>query len=434
MNRSQKCRYSAIVWSAKYLITNNLLSVAILLLAGFSVLFSCKEPQAQPIGFLLGKPAPPPLDSNLQAFLDEYERYFADSVRLTNTPGAAVVVVKDSQLVLVRGFGVKSVGSLDAVDENTVFRIGSLSKGFAGVLAGILVQKGYLRWNDAVQQYCPEFELKDKAQASRVRLWHLLSHTTGLPYHAFDHLIEQGFDREAIAQHYFKTSKLFGKEGEFYGYQNAAFSMVEPMMQAATERDYHSLLKEYIFEPAGMSSTLSDFYVMRAWPNKALPHRYTEVPGWVADTVSTRFFGFPAAGGLCASAKDMGAWLKVLLGNHPEIVSDTTLDRIFTPVVKTGREKRTLPGLIDRDSAHYAMGWRILQHDSTTLVYHAGFVNNYHCEIAFDRRDKIGVCILMNAPTQMAGTGVEAFFRRWWQSKYKAPLKSTAPPPPLMGS
>lgn len=386
-----------------------------LLLSFLAVLLftGCAEVQTStpsPAVTLLTQPEKP-----LQSFLNDYDGYFRDSMILSLTPGAAVVIVKDSQVVFLKGYGHKVDGISSSVGPHTVFRIGSLSKGFAGMLTGILVEKGYLNWEDKVQERLPEFNLRDPKQASRIEIRHLLSHTTGMPYHAFSNLIEEGFDRETI-MNYFPTAKLAGREGEFFGYQNVAFCLIEPILQSATGKTYQQLLEENIFRPAGMTDASCDFESMQQTVDKALPHRFTEA-GWFADTVSSRYYGFAAAGGVNASISDMGEWLKVLLGQKPEVVSVKILDEVFTPVIGTGLERPVLPGLIDRDSASYAMGWRILAQGTDTLVYHAGFVNNYHCEIALNRRDGIGVCVLLNAPSPLAGRCIESFFHRW--EKYR---------------
>jgi len=313
----------------------------------------------------------------------------------------------------MRGYGVKIAGGDAPITAHTVFRIGSLSKGFAGVLTGILVKKGLLGWQDPVQKFYPGFALKDKEQARRVEIRHLLSHTTGLPYHAFDNLVEQGFDRETILGQYFTSAKLFDKEGQFYRYQNVAFSVIEPVLEAAAGKAYPELLMEHIFRPAGMGAASCDFESMRQRQNKAMPHRPTET-GWEMDTISPLYYGVAAAGGVNASIADMGEWLKVLLGQKPEIVEGQVLDEVFRPVIKTGAERRILPGWIGRDSASYAMGWRILEKGGDTLVYHGGFVNHFHSEIAFDRREGIGICVLFNAKSSLKGACIREFFERWY--------------------
>lgn len=356
-----------------------------------------------------------PLSPQLQQFLNDYDGYFRDSMILTLTPGAAVVVVKGGQVLFLKGYGTRREGAFEPIDAHTTFRIGSLSKGFASVLVGMLVEQGLLSWHDKVQKFVPEFTLSDPQQASRIEIWHVLSHTNGLPYQAFSNLIERGFDLKTIIS-FFPGAKLAGREGEFFGYQNAGYSLIEPVVQSVTGQTYQSLLLKKIFIPAGMSDASCDFEQMKNASNKAMPHHFTH-SGWIVDTISPKYYGFAAAGGVNASISDMGEWLKVLLGHKQEVVSTQILDEVFRPLIGTGLERPTLPGYIHRDSAFYGLGWRVLKHGVDTLIYHAGFVNNYQSEIALSRKDDIGICVLFNAPSMLAGNCIPAFFRRW--KKYK---------------
>ncbi|GAB4497395.1 MAG: serine hydrolase domain-containing protein [Saprospiraceae bacterium] len=351
-------------------------------------------------------------DPQLAAFLGDYDRFFAHEMALTQTPGAAVVIVKNGEIVFLRGYGVKITGTQDSVDANTVFRIGSLSKGFAGVLTGLLVQDSLLDWDEKVQKHFPEFTLRDRQQAARIRLWHVLSHTTGLPYHAYTNLIERGFSIRKIITEYFPKAPVSGKEGEFFSYQNAAFCAVEEVMLGATGKTYQELLSEKIFRPAGMKTASCDFSNISNSANKALPHFQTS-SGWRSGVISQDYYNSKAAGGVNASIADMGQWLLLLLGHRPDIVTNATLDRVFRPVVKTDKERRIFYGWLDRDAASYALGWRVLQDGADTIIYHGGYVNGFKGEIAFNRRDDIGICVLFNAHSELSRTCIPAFFERW---------------------
>jgi beta-lactamase class C len=355
-------------------------------------------------------PQSPP--SPLQAFLDGYDQFFACEMALTNTPGAAVVIVKDGKVVFMRGYGVKVAGACDSVDANTVFRIGSLSKGFAGVLTGMLVQDSLLAWDEKVQKRFPEFTMRDRQQAQQINLKHLLSHTTGLPYHAYTNLIERGFDIRRIVTEYFPKAPVSGKEGQFFSYQNAAFCVIEEVMLGATGKTYQELLAAKIFRPARMSSASCDYETINNAPDKALPHFKTG-HGWNCGPISKEYYNSKAAGGVNASIADMGEWLKLLLGHRPDMVADTTLDQVFRPVIKTNKERRIFSGWLDRDAASYALGWRVLQDGDDTIIYHGGYVNGFKGEIAFNRCDDIGICVLFNAYPELSRTCVPAFFEQW---------------------
>ena len=322
---------------------------------------TCTQMPAAPTSPHITHTFPPPpaereINPRLQALITEYDRYFADRMATTGTPGAAMVIVKDSQVVFERGYGLRAVGAPDSVDANTVFRVGSLSKGFAGVLSGILVSQGTLAWDDPVQQLVPAFKLRDRAQTGRIQLWHLLSHTTGLPYHAYTHLLEQGYDIPTLMQKRFPLVPLAWKEGEASGYQNAVFCVVEEMMKAATGETYQALLNEKIFRPANMRTASCDYASICGTADKALPHYPVRGGLWRADHINDHYYNATAAGGVNASIADMGEWLKVLLGHRPNVVSNATLEKVFHPVVKTGRERQIFPQWIDKDDASYASG------------------------------------------------------------------------------
>ncbi len=353
-----------------------------------------------------------PIDTQLQAFLDGYRAYFTTGMQETQTPGAAVVIVKGDSIIFQQGFGVRQVGMNDSVDLQTVFRIGSLSKGFAGVLTGILVQHGLLSWDERVQERFPEFSLRDKQQAKRIKLWNLLSHTTGLPYHAYTNLIESGLSTRKIALDYLPKATISGKEGLSFSYQNAAFCVIEEVMKASTKKTYPELLQEYILRPSGMRHSSCDFQTMQSCSDKALPHFWTG-SSWRPDNISPLYYNAAAAGGVNASISDMGEWLKLLLGHKPQLVATETLDKVFSPVIKTGSERRTLGHWIKREDASYAMGWRVLQHGSDTIIYHGGYVNGFRGEIAFNRHDGIGICVLFNGSSALSSDCIPAFFDRW---------------------
>jgi beta-lactamase class C len=339
----------------------------------------------------------------MRAFADQYSQYIAETVRQYGSIGAAVAIVKDSQIILVRGYGTRSPYSRQPVDANTVFRIASLSKGFAGILAGKSAAEGHFKWNDPVQQYVPDFNLRDRKQSKRIQIHHLLEHTTGLPYHAFTNLVEANYSLERITREFFPQTKLGGREGRYFAYQNAAFSLIEPVLERVEGLPYARLLQERIFKPLQMSHASCDFEAMQHTENKALP----------AEPLSTAYYNTIAAGGVNASADDMAHWLVALLGHRQDVIPSAVLDTVFTPRVKTGNERRILPGWIDRDDAAYGFGWRILQRGPRSYVYHGGYVNGYRCEIAFSRTEKIGVCILANAATELSGHSIQHFFELW---------------------
>lgn len=353
----------------------------------------------------------PPEDPRWAALLAEYDRFFGDSMRATGTPGAAVAIVRDSQVVFCKGYGLRANGRPDSVDAQTVFRIGSLSKGFASVLSAVLVKEGALAWDDPITCHYPHFALQDPEQTQRVTVTHLLSHSSGLPYHTFTNMIEAGYDINTIVD-YFKRVKLCGKEGEIYCYQNAAYSAIEEVMCGATDHSYQELLEAKLFKAIGMDRASCTYEALMAEPNKAYPHNQTGM-GWLSTDISDKYYQTAAAGGVNASAADMAQWLLLLLGKRPRVLTNEQLAPVFKPRVRTYDERRHFGEWAKPKTAYYGLGWRILVQGNDTLAYHGGYVNGYRGEIALDRRRGIGICVLFNAASPLAQRSIPAFFERY---------------------
>jgi beta-lactamase class C len=364
-------------------------------------------------GLKIFRKAPPkaPLNPYLELFIQDYVQFFESEMERTQLPGAALAIVWDSTVVFSKGFGVKSVGSRDSVDEHTVFRLGSLSKGFAGILTAMLAEEGTLAFDDPVVRYVPEFTLRSGEQTQRVRIRHLLSHSAGLPYHTFTNLIEAGYDIPGIIAR-LKEVKLNGKEGEVFSYQNAAFSVIEEVIKASTGRRYPELLQERIFRPVGMYDASASYEAILVSPNKAYPHEGYDST-WTRVEFTPKFYNAVAAGGVNASISDMGKWLVLLLGGRPELAGPAVLDTVFSPQLKTNSDRRFFKEWLVEKEVYYGYGWRILNTPEDTIVYHGGYVNSFKGEIALHRRDRIGVCVLMNGAGSMAGTVIPGFFERY---------------------
>ena len=353
----------------------------------------------------------PPMNPFLEDFIRDYAQFFEGEMERTKLPGAALAIVWDGSVVFMKGYGVKALGERDSVDVHTVFRIGSLSKGFAGVLTSVLAEEGAFSLEDPVVRYVPEFMLRSADQSRRVRVRHLLSHSAGLPYHAFTNLIESGYDIPGIIAR-LKEVKLNGREGEVFSYQNAAFSVVEEVVRARTGKSYAALLEERRFRPVGMQDASASYEGIMTTDNKAFPHEGYDST-WAKTEFTHKFYNAVAAGGVNASISDMSKWLILLMGERPEVASPVVLDSVFYPRIKTNNERRFFRGWLGEKEAFYGYGWRILHTPEDTIIYHGGFVNSFKGELALHRKDRLGVCVLMNGAGSMASTVIPGFFERY---------------------
>ncbi len=140
------------------------------------------------------------------------ESYFSKAIASGDIVGAGVSIVKGDSVVVSDGFGQRKINGNTPVDGQTVFRLGSLSKGFAGVLAAELKQEGKLHWGDKVRDFIPGFQLGDNNNTGKITLATILSHTSGTPYHSFTNLVDAGISLKEIVKH-FKEIKPISTPG-----------------------------------------------------------------------------------------------------------------------------------------------------------------------------------------------------------------------------
>lgn len=211
-----------------------------------------------------------PAQDSLQSFLNHFQAKLIEGAENKQLPGGAFVITYKNEILVAKGFGTRDVASPLPIDENTVFRLGSVSKGFASVLTGMMVDQGLLTFDAPVYKIVSNFKLSDAQQTERIQVQHLLSHTTGLPRHAYTNLVEDGLTLERIIPK-FEDVPLISIEGEQQAYTNAAYAVIEKVLESRTNLDFNTLLQEEIFDPLSMRNASSTFSALSENTNKALP-------------------------------------------------------------------------------------------------------------------------------------------------------------------
>ena len=334
--------------------------------------------------------------------------YFKKAIVAGDIVGAGVSIVKGDSILISDGFGKRSIKLNDEVNEETIFRLGSLSKGFAGVLAANLKNEGILDWNDRVSDYLPEFQLGDKSNTDRITLSNILSHTSGTPYHSFTNLVEAGLPMESIAKR-FKEVVPISEPGILYSYQNAMFALCGEIMQKATGQKITTSLKDKFFKPLGMYNTTMDYEALAHEENVAMPHSKRQ-RGWNSLKLTDRYYNAIVAGGINASALDMAKWMRFLLGHNPELMNTSALKEAFNPFIEIKGGNKYYYRWPGHLASYYAFGWRIHKfmdddsHQERTIWHHGGSVNNYRNEIAMYPEEDLGICVLLNSNSRLART------------------------------
>ncbi len=346
--------------------------------------------------------------------LSEYAAFIRNAIVNNQALGAAVAIVRDTSIIYLKGFGLRDIDAKDSIDIHSVFRIGSVSKCFASILTAIVVDENRFSWDDPVIKYLPGFKLKSEEHTNGLTLRHLLSHTTGLPYHAFTDRVDVGANFDTLVYH-LRDLPLFGKPGQWYSYQNVGFSLIGDVIHAATGKTYAENLREKIFIPLHMKDASTSYEAILKNKNVALAHRRSK--GWKRVAISNTYYNVAPAGGINASISDMACWLRSITGGSPQLMKPETSDEVFRPEVRATSRNRYFWRWKPLRSSYYALGWRVLNFKDDTLAYHGGYVNGYRSEVAINRKERIAICVLVDAPGALADLSVPKFFELY--SKHK---------------
>lgn len=315
---------------------------------------------------------------------------------LPQVAGIGLVVVHHGRTVLAHGSGVRDIGSGDAVDGGTVFRVASLSKGFAAAVAGLLVREGALRWDMLVQPWLPGFQLANPDDSQRVTLRDILSHRVGLPYNTLDRRLEADEPYPLLVQA-LQDIPLRCPVGDCYGYQNIAFSLVGDMVFATTGEFYSFQVEKRLFAPLGMDTATYGREGLEGSGNWARPHIRVQNRLQPVTAKETYYRVAPAAG-VNASPRDLGQWLLAQMGGFPDALPRELLDELHAPIVETPGEIRGTGWRRQRlNAAAYGLGWRIMDYAGERLVFHAGAVQGYRAMLGFLPDHGFGFAVVWNS-------------------------------------
>ncbi|MEP3225695.1 MAG: serine hydrolase domain-containing protein [Parasphingorhabdus sp.] len=273
--------------------------------------------------------APFPLASFDNAIVSLKDRNEANAKRWTviermkayYVPGASVAIIRNGKVIMTKGYGTQSANSGNAVDGQTVFSAGSVSKVVNAALVLRLVQAGILDLDKDVNHYLKSWKVPESKYTAieKVTLRRLLAHTSGLSQHGFPDFqpgeklptIVQTLNGKSPAKHG-RIKSLF-TPGEKMKYSGGGITVAQLVIEDVTGLTYNEAAEKYVFEPLAMTrSTFANPLpethgnIARAHDKKgkavALPRGYQAMPEL-------------AASGLWTSAEDLG---KFVLGMMDE--------------------------------------------------------------------------------------------------------------------
>ncbi len=189
-------------------------------------------------------------------------------------PGLGLAVVRDGEVVLARGYGVRAKGKADAVDADTVFAIGSSSKAFTAACIGLLVDQKKVGWDDPVTKHLPGFQLHDAYATRDLTVRDLLTHRSGLA-RADQLWYGSGFDRAEILERFRYVEPSWGFRARF-GYQNIMFLAAGELYAAVAGESWDDCVAKRFFAPLRMARSTTSVDPLPGMDNVATPHEEVE--------------------------------------------------------------------------------------------------------------------------------------------------------------
>lgn len=397
----------------KYTLTFVLVVISLTLISGSFR----KEPIPEDI---IDPPSPfeiPEAHSNL---FEQYLSFIEAELDTTNNVGAALAIVIGDKVDFMKTYGVKQAGTTDSVDIHTVFRLASVSKGFAGVLAAKLENEQMIDLDSKLTNYLPGLRFRQASFTNVLTIKHTLNQSTGLASHAFDNLIETDASMHEIISR-FSEVEVAGKPGETYSYQNAIYSLIDTILRVNYDQTYAEMLDQKIFEPLGMVNASTDFETMINCGNFAMPH---SGEGKAVKTLepNNRYYNTVPAAGVNASISDMSIWLKALLGCYPSVIDSNVQRAIATPAIETPLKRHYTARWKGIEAKYYSLGWRIYKYKGYNIIYHGGYVKGYRAEISFCPELNTGIVFMQNSPNRLSSESVPVFWDLYFAQLEEATL------------
>ena len=272
--------------------------------------------------------------------------------------GLAVVVVRDGSLEWFLGHGVASVESKEPITEDTVFRIGSITKTFTAIAVMQLSEQGLVDLDALANDYLHTFRLVPAEESFRPTVRHLLTHTAGIGYwRRLSDLLQPGLGAGVraghsgapqLAEYYRRGLPVEIEPGTKWVYSNHGFAALGQIVEDVSGQPLERYLREPIFEPLGMGHTdlvrservrprLATGYVLRSRGLKPVADREVSTPGagGMYSTVADREVSTPGAGGMYSTAADIVRYIaslqKTYAGQDGLVPKPETLASMFEP-------------------------------------------------------------------------------------------------------
>jgi len=325
------------------------------------------------------------------SYSNDLDKIF-DSVFIANEPGGAVLIAKDGRIIYEKGFGLEDINTKKAIDNNTLFNVGSISKTFVAFGILQLAKENKLSIDDDIYKYFPDF--KDSSIAKKIKIHHLLTHSSGLPDKrnvpgdSVFYLTAKDEENWAPIK---KADSLEFEPGEKFNYSNPAFNALALIIEKVSGMKWQEYIKKNIMEPAGMkTSTITD----GPYPESGVSHGYL-FDGknyFEKDYGEEPTFAASGNGGVWSSVNELWKYEQAIQGN---VFLDSVWTKRSRTVYDFSNWKDVIPPFI-------GLSWFINITSDLNMIGHTGSQGGFRADYIWLPEKKIFYVILCNTPKPLA--------------------------------
>jgi CubicO group peptidase (beta-lactamase class C family) len=340
-------------------------------------------------------------DKSLAASIDKAA---AAAVATGESPGLQVAVIKEGKPVLVKGYGSANLEQHVPVSNDSVFRVGSVTKQFTATALLLLAEEGKVSLQDKLSKYYPNFP-----RANDITLDEMLHHTSGIynytsaPSFAVDGMVHRSTDE--MVEYIGKLPKTQDFEpGTDWSYSNSAYFILGGVVEKAAGKPLAEVFKTRLFTPLGMThSALDDETEIvagraRGYSGSA-PGKFTNAP-----FISMSIPG--GAGSIRSTASDLAKWNAALYGG--KILKPASLAAMLTPGKLSNGENSGAamakmmaaagaPASAQTGKHEYGYALFLSEVDGHRKIDHGGGIYGFSASLSEFPDDKTTVVVLSNA-------------------------------------
>jgi CubicO group peptidase (beta-lactamase class C family) len=340
----------------------------------------------------------------------EIHQILAERVGVANRGIAIVVGMIDAHGQRVISYGSLAKDDKRAVDGNTVFEIGSMTKVFTSLILMDMVAHHEVALDDPVQKFLPASVKIPQRNGKQITLADLSTQSSGLPRMPSnfnpkdssnpyaDYTVRQMYD-------FLSGYQLTRDIGSQYEYSNLGVGLLGHVLALRAGADYETLVRQRICTELGMTDTR---ITLTPAMTARLAEGHTEAGEPTANWDLPTFAG---AGALRSTTNDILTFLAANLGFRQ------------TPLAANMAAELAIRKPTGMPNLEVAYAWHILTKNGNTIVWHNGGTGGYRTFMGFDPKAKVGVVVLSNISTSV---GTDDIGRHLLDASY--PLQNIAPP------